>query len=492
MNEPRKPRKAVGASGRLWAERDGGVLVYVTIAIAVLVGFVGLALDFGRISTTNSQAQAAADASALAAASQLDGRPSAIDRAILAAQTTPLVQNEQSLADAEPDSLVEIASIRFLKSLPADDTDPITADNETTDPSLARYVEVTTEGLTQNNMFITAVGASPTGTTAATAVAGYKVGVCQIPPLMMCNPFETATYTGFPIDSVKGVTMLAKTKSQGSENAFVPGDMGLLDPPQYDFDTGTNTGAKEVAEEIAKATPPFCFSSPVELRPGQVDSMRNALNTSFDMYENPFFGGGSARSDPQFRPARNVTKGKITTVDSCTTADAPGVAMALPVDSCLVPGPCATSAAPSLTNRIGDGVWDRAGYWGMNHPGVPLPAVLADASRHDTYRYEIDEGMIPDNSPGGGEDGNPQCYTGPTAPNDRPDRRVRYVAVINCIEEGPLTGSSNANVTVLNYVKMFLIKPIESGSDTDVWLEFVDLALPGRDEAVHVIVQLYR
>ena len=100
----------------LWQDQRGAALVYVTVMIGVLVGFAALAVDVGRITTTHTQARSAAEAAALAAASQLDGTGDAITRATNAAMTTPLVQNQQNLAQSP--GTVTIAGLRFLSGLP--------------------------------------------------------------------------------------------------------------------------------------------------------------------------------------------------------------------------------------------------------------------------------------------------------------------------------------------------------------------------------------
>ena len=510
---------AIGGALRGFLRReDGAAAVYVSIMIALLVGFVGLAVDFGRFYTTNSEAQNAADAAALAAATQLDGESDSIARAILAAQTSPLVANDQTFA--EGDATIQIADIRFLHSLPPSDSDPITDAYVTTVSEEAAYVEVWTEQLLQKNVFLSAVGAG-SGTTRATAVAGYNNVLCQIPPLMMCNPYEDPGGGGsFPAALLKGKTILAKTK-EGGIDSWAPGDMGLLDPPQYDWDTKSNTGAKQVAEEIAKSAPPQCFGSPVTIRPGQVDAMRNAVNVRFDIYQNPFFGSGKARKNSEFRPARNVTKGMIsewvTTVDpvtgattsSCEQTESP-TTMALPPDNCFGPDFSNPSSCEGLSgvpagfgDRIGNGVWNLETYWSINHPdwvtanGKAIPDELVGAGRYDVYRYEIKYDMIPGAGQGGPENGVPVCYGGSTAPNDYPDRRIIPVGVINCIEEN-LLGGSNEDVDVLDYYDMFIIRPIRGGSDTSVWLELrgktgdcddPDLPCP---EIEHDMVQLYR
>lgn len=501
--------KAINGHARWFLRReDGAAAVYVSIIIAVLVAFVGLAIDFGRFYTTNSEAQNAADAAALAAATQLDGEADSISRAILAAQTAPLVSNTQTFA--EGDATIEITMIRFLHSLPPSDTDPITDAYVTTVPEEAAYVEVWTEQLLQRNIFLSAVGAN-SGMTRASAVAGYNNVLCQIPPLMMCNPYEDPAGGGiFPAALLRGKTILSKTK-EGGIDAWRPGDMGLLDPPQYDWDINSSSGAKAVAEEIAKSLPPQCFGSPVTIRPGQVDAMRNAVNVRFDIYENPFFGSGAAQNNSAFRPARNVTKGMISvaTASGCEQTESSST-MALPPDDCFGPDFSNPANCEGLAgvpagfgDRIGNGVWDITTYWSVNHPiwvadnGKPYPDDLIGASRYDVYRYEIKNDMIPGAGEGGPENGVPVCYGGSTAPNDFPDRRILPVGVINCIEEN-LLGGSNDDVDVLDYYDMFIIRPIEGGSDTNIWLELrgktgdcedPDIPCP---EIEHDIVQLYR
>jgi Flp pilus assembly protein TadG len=468
------------------SDTSGAVAIYVTALAALMIGLIGFAVDAGRLFTTNSEAKAAADAAALAAASQLDGSSSAISRAIVAAQTSPLVSNVQTHATGS--HTVTITSMRFFWGVPDDTQVTISSSYETTDPEQARFVEVTTQQLTQDNFFVQALAAGQTtGSTGAIAVAGFKRTVCRFPPLMICNPFETATYHEFPTDSVRGDQLLAKT-NQGGSSAWAPGDFGLLDPPDDPFDTTTNSGAKRVAQEIARADPRACYSADVNIRPGTVASMSTGLNVRFDLYGNPYFGNGASRSDPEYRPARNVVKGMVTSGGACSATTSP-LAQKMPEDTCLASGTCATP----LPTRLGDGNWNRTLYWTVNHPGVAMPSALASASRYDFYRYEIDNGMIPNNSAAGGENGNPQCYSGSVTPNDNPDRRVLYMAVINCIEQGPLNGSSNTNVKVKAFAKMFFTEPVPSSSSTDVWLEFINIVKPGADDGVlHDQIELVR
>jgi hypothetical protein len=73
--------------------QQGAVIVTVALLTLFLLGFMGFALDFGRLFVVKSELQTAMDSCALAAAQELDlqpsigGAPSAIDRAINAGRT---------------------------------------------------------------------------------------------------------------------------------------------------------------------------------------------------------------------------------------------------------------------------------------------------------------------------------------------------------------------------------------------------------------------
>lgn len=485
----------------LCRDQRGSVIIYVSVIIAVLIGLVGMAIDFSRFYNSHSEAQSAADAAALAAASQLDGSITSITRATNAAITTPLVNNSQTFAEgADSGGLIAITGIRFLTSLPADDTDPITAAFETADPLEANFVEVTTEALTHNNIFLMAVGVDETGTLAATAVAGMTSVICDITPLMICNPAEADPPDGLGIGAAfnsadwRGRLIVAKQTGPGS--TWAPGVFGLLDVP----DVGQ--GAKAVAEMLASLVPPSqCYTTDVDIRPGSVASVRTSFNTRFDIYENPHFGGNSS-NDPLYRPARNVTKGRIWDgggSNICSSAFEPGPpqAMGFGRDSNIVDSP----DGPHIAPRFGNGDWDCFEYWEVNHPGTTLEGCDGfgqdNMSRYDVYRYEnTNINMIPDNSGSDGENGHPQCYGGLEAPSDVPDRRILYLAVVNC-REHEINGNED-NVPTVAFIKTFLTEPVGSESssgatDSDVYLEVVDIVRPGSDDAIlHDLVQLFR
>lgn len=86
----RRRARALRDGGAGPARQRGAVAVLVGLTIAVLIGFLGLAVDLGRLFVVKSEVQSAMDACALAAASQLRpglNDPASLDRAIAYGRT---------------------------------------------------------------------------------------------------------------------------------------------------------------------------------------------------------------------------------------------------------------------------------------------------------------------------------------------------------------------------------------------------------------------
>jgi Flp pilus assembly protein TadG len=438
-----KPRRQSPLAQRpsLASERSGSVAIYMALVIAVTFGVVGLAIDASRAMIVKSESQAAADAAALAAASQLDGTPTAITRANAAIAN--LVSNMQRMA-SEADGPVAIAQVRYLSGLPSDDNSAITGGFVTTDPLEARFVEVTTTPLTHVNTFLLAVGANETALVAARAVAGCHQMVCRTLPMMICNPAE-AGGSGAPFDIDVWAGRQVRLLHQGGQNsAWAPGNFGYLQVSE--------PGANALRDSLARVNGTnTCYGTDVTTEPGAKNGARNALNVRFGIYLNPGFGGGSS-NDPAFAPDVNVR--------------------AMPRDLAFTgPG-----------GRFGNGHWDCLTYWNANHAssGVTRPAACtSDTSnymRYDMYQYEIDNGL--------------ELQAPANAANELPDRRIIYVAIVNCVEQGL---SGRQTVATVNFLRIFLTEPVNEPSGVEIHGEIVDIVQLGADDAVlHDIVQLYR
>ena len=82
------PSLARRASGRsrhgAWRRQQGAIIITVALSLLFLLGFMGIALDFGRLFVTKTELQTAVDSCSLAAAQELDTASDALSRAVSA------------------------------------------------------------------------------------------------------------------------------------------------------------------------------------------------------------------------------------------------------------------------------------------------------------------------------------------------------------------------------------------------------------------------
>lgn len=227
--------------GGLRADESGAVIIYVSIAAAVILGMVGLALDGSRAMITHSEAQAAADGAALAGASQLDGLTGACSRAKAEAAA---VANQQRFASGGPANVaIASGSPRCLSSLPASDSAAIDSSLVTTSDTNSKYVQVTTQQLTHTNSLLNALTTDTTATIQRTAVAGFQRVLCAASPIMMICSTDTWT-AGVAFDA---------WGNAGPNKGFVC--LGC-------------SSANDVEATLANLTPAFCVSDSAQPAPG--------------------------------------------------------------------------------------------------------------------------------------------------------------------------------------------------------------------------------
>src|SRR5215472_9470606 len=297
-----------------WGDTDGVILPYVTVMLVVIVGVSVLALDGSRYMSLQTQLQNGADALALAGAAELDRTPTAIERATKAIgfrceANSPTCQpiegrhgliTNQSFFGGGSDRNVRVAGIRFLRSLPVRDSDPILPGNVTSDPMQAAFVEVTVKSIGLPTILPASVfGGSNLLTVGAQAVAGFDQVVCDFTPIFVCNPFETpgmsyrqatAALVNASHDPAaqRKLIRLASTQEKG---AFDHGDFGYLTPTSGSLPThfcGPLAGAG-LGQALAASRPPICLRlSGVDLQPGNDQVAMDGLNTRFDIYASGF------------------------------------------------------------------------------------------------------------------------------------------------------------------------------------------------------------
>src|SRR3954465_6085271 len=86
---------------------DGAVAPPVALSLVALIAAGGIAFDYARLASMDTELQSAADQAALAGASQLDGQSGACDRARAAA--AHMVSNMTRMANDSKGSSIAIA-----------------------------------------------------------------------------------------------------------------------------------------------------------------------------------------------------------------------------------------------------------------------------------------------------------------------------------------------------------------------------------------------
>jgi Flp pilus assembly protein TadG len=489
-----------------------------TVALSLfgLIAAGGLAFDYARMASLDTELQNAADQAALAAASQLDGQVGARARATSAAQTLVINQTRFANDGNASNRTITVPTLVFYQSYnKATDTPGAVADSDAN----ARFVQVTTGNREAVYALTPIVDAVRSGNLSGAAVAGLGAAICKVPPVMMCNPaeatdpdFTTGNYIG------RGIRLVANDGGGG----YGPGLFGFLE-------TGAGSGASALGKALGQVTPPGdCVESTgVDPSPGNMQSVRAEFNTRFDIFENGInssCGNTGLLCPPSFNTRKDVVisgnnpsgqapfqtgngnNGNIwrlpTTPD---TQHYPPVALATtryltsteiadlwpmghPRDVCHA----VSNTGNCPLNKIGSGDWDRNAYFRSNsqsYPSVPNNTDLTNwfgtttPTRYQVYRWEITNAATRLVSQSQGGNGNnartsapqPVNRTGITPSASTVDRRRLSVAVINCTANS--VGASSTDVPVQKWVDVFLVEPSlprPRTEQSDIYVEVIE------------------
>ncbi len=439
----------------------GGVTAYSAFFIVFAIGVGALALDVGRMTVLRSQMQNRADAGAMAAAVQLDGRVGAQTRATAVAmnamsQTSGISGDSQTL---------NVQTVNFYSEYGAT---PVAA----TGDEDSKFIEVILEPRRVD--FLLEPVLNPSGTDhyknlAARAVAGSNPFICQAPPLMICDLGEIDPAMNLSLQSNIGRQIVLKPPP-GGNSAWAPGNYGLLGLPDG------STGASDIENALAAVQPEDCYSLDVSTAPGgKTNKVKDGINARFDL------PGGLPYPAP---------------------------------DVINYPKDVEIEASPQV--MMGSGNWPLGGlggYWAAKHGG-PVPNDMLGASRYQVYLYE--QGLEFGRSDTDGQTiypvvgALPAGYTlvSPAAPSipedaanpDDPDydgvpsqtvasngqaRRLMKVAVLQCIAEG--VKGSHAYPTNGNFVEIFITQSVKNKA---VYGEIVRPLTPSNDPGFHANVKL--
>jgi Flp pilus assembly protein TadG len=460
-------------------DERGAVAPTVALSLFALIAVGGIAFDYARMAALDTELQNAADQAALAAATQLDGRGGARDRATAAAQA--LVANLTYFANDGGGTGITVPTVEFYSTYNPNRANVNDAPGSaaTTDDT-ANYVRVTVGTRTARYALTPIVAAFNSGPMTARALAGIGSAVCNVPPVMICNPFE-GSGGAFNGNALRGVGL--KLVQQGGSGAWAPGNFGYVDDPN------TDNGTPGVRASLGwESVPGNCSPGPgLETETGIATTVTEALNTRFDIqstqgcpvggscrpsrnsvkdlaHPSNFSAPNACREHNQgWRVLDNSESYRPTSTTELTPAQIANIrAMGHPRDIChAIP-----ANNPAFCGQVGNGVWDRNAYFQVNHPGLPWQTAMTSAgldpntvTRYQVYRWELDGHMPTTRSVGSNLNTYPAAIC--TAPGLSPpvdqDRRRISAAVVNCVAEG-VRGNST-NIRVESWVDLFLVEP---------------------------------
>jgi Flp pilus assembly protein TadG len=493
---------------RLARDRRGAVAPTVALSLIGLLASGGIAFDYARLATMDSELQQAADQAALAGASQLDGQSGAVTRAVAAAQG--LLVNQTLLGNDSGGITIQTGTttgsvfrVYFYtsKANAEADSSPILASAAV--DSTAKFIKVAVVGRQAKYALTPIVGAISSSTIGAEAVAGLGSAICKTPPVMVCNPAEPSNnqdeFLAFNPATGVGLKMI-------TGNAVAPGNFGWLS-------NNAGNGANALAGALGYDTiPGDCLSGDsVTTKPGLTNSVFTPFNTRFDVYAN----GKNCPNNPggTCSPSTNTRKDLVCNSSNGTGCKSnaafvvsskpyrPTTVAVLPTDGSKDPDImgyprdlCHAVAIGSQTcGIVGSGVWDRAAYFRVNYgwttaaawqAGTGLPAT---AKRYDVYLWELAHPVV---NIGGTNRGInvPQsigssnyAFSYPATGNaglapgtTTPDKRRISVAVLNC---NALNTHGRSTGPVAKWLDMFLTEPTIARSgftvDTEVYTEVI-------------------
>ena len=228
---------------KLSRDEHASILLQFTVYIVAVLGMMGMALDGGRFILLNNSLQDLADAASLAGAAELDGASDAITRADAKART--LLTNTPRWFDvADVQILAGTAGVQFYSSL--------NPDTNTTDPTQAQFIKVTTGSWQTAPWFVSAIavfsgGAIANNSTNASAIAGVGYAACVPIQSYMCGG-------NFPSTTAAGTIFSLLASGSGGS-----GNWGIMDLP---------AGLPDFRAAFSALPPAICVPMKVDQRTG--------------------------------------------------------------------------------------------------------------------------------------------------------------------------------------------------------------------------------
>lgn len=496
---------------QLHDDRSGATLIWVSLMIFVIFGFVGLAVDGARYYHLNSNLQDIADAAAISAAKELNGATGAIANAEGNLRTFLNNNPNPVWADlATAGVQIELTGTHAPKFFYYDAAAEALV--ETTEDKKASYIRVTTIQSGINTTFIGALVKENAALTRATATAKVSYGTCGSIQSFMCNPWESATAGGaagtWGAPNVKPGDMFKLIS--GSVDG--PGSWGMIQPAD-------NTPFA-LTEFWAEQAPYACTTLDVgslegpQVLTGNLSTFAiEGINTRFDgrltpggprdtrgtATAGPIVLDGSANSPPLGScaspqsmlnsyeacsfPAARSGAGYVAYCNArCETTGSGACRSSSGTNACpaLTSGPGRIGSCPLPRDRDittiatawasfskGNGVHpdDIRAYWDNQHGA----ATWTYASTPTRYQVYLDEVAAISREPASfwasGEPHLPSCNAATVA-----ERRMVNVAIVDCRHWG-IQGTSNPLPIFTKVARFFITEPATAAGE--IYAEYV-------------------
>jgi len=281
-NQPGRRRRA--------GHRERGVVsIVVALSLAVLIGFVGLALDLGKLYVTKSELQNSADACALAAARDLTG---AIDLKISEADGITAGHLNYALFQGSAVQMLTDSNVTYSTSL-SSSFQPRSSINAATAATI-KYVQCTAGMAGIANWFIQVLNVLPgmnvAQTSAVSARAVATVGAAQTTcaiPVFMCKPGTEVS----PPNPTETYTLGQWISSkQGSPPKYGPGSFGWASL------TGDKS-AKSIRDQLTGNQCTLPVAGTLLGSPGNKFTDSGAWNTRFGLYGGAYKAPAAGTTD---------------------------------------------------------------------------------------------------------------------------------------------------------------------------------------------------
>ena len=283
------------------SDESGAISAMYAIAILPLVVMAGVAFDYSRLMSMDSELQNAADQAALAAATQLNAHDGAMADAEGAARNFFINETRASAGDRP---ITELA-INFYEAEFDDEGNVVTdspLDKTDSDNDVkAQVVEVTVLNRRVRYALTPVMGRLFSGDVNAKAKAMLDQSTCNVAPLMFCAPSKDFASDDSYIGDTLAIRLRDKATAESELPTDAPGNFGFLD---IDYDSKPNTRLGLNTQSGV------CVGGRIESDTGNVQVEAQYFNTRFERYEN---SAKSAKcdADGNFCASENVRQGFV-------------------------------------------------------------------------------------------------------------------------------------------------------------------------------------